>query len=353
MGCAVSFLPLVVVLPLWVVGATVSPFAEVEELEPWSFDAANVAKRAMSSSSVRGTEGDDVRLTVVTRSGFRPQCLANLRASLAAQVGVSFVHLISNDAGPEGRAAIDEQIGERRSTSTTSVVDVDRYDFNRGPGNKCYSTKYLKVLYRLAPANSWIVTLDDDARLVHPDQLLRVKEAAAAAEPTDVLLQDAFLGKHEVDVYPRYTPEYEGGAIPKIDTSNTIYHKSATDHLRWVGKCGGDKRLFLQLVQKNYTLKHIPTSNPGVWANYNGQAKQNLSNCEVIHLAPGERDFLRSPAYRAARVDPSPWLVDQAQVHYKRLMQEKKRKHTGRLPPDFPTTTRWRRRRGRRRRRRS
>mmetsp|Transcript_13081 Transcript_13081/g.42641 ORF Transcript_13081/g.42641 Transcript_13081/m.42641 type:complete len:158 (-) Transcript_13081:17-490(-) len=147
------------------------------------------------------------------------------------------------------------------------------------------------------------------------------------AKPTDILLQDALLGKYADRVYPLYTPEYESGKIPKIDTSNAIYHKSATERLQWpetMGKCGGDKRLFMELVKQNYTMRHIPTRNPGIWANYNGQAHQHLNNCSVDNLAPGEREFLRSPAYRGARIEPSPRLIERAQLHYDWINHEQK-----------------------------
>mmetsp|Transcript_13081 Transcript_13081/g.42640 ORF Transcript_13081/g.42640 Transcript_13081/m.42640 type:complete len:215 (-) Transcript_13081:605-1249(-) len=156
---------LVVVVPLLTgAAATPWPFAdEVEEIAPWtSFDEANLAKRAMSPAP---RCNGDVKLAVVTRSGFRPQCLANLQASLAAQVGVTFVQVISNDAGRDGRKSILEQTKRRGNLGDVKVVDVDRYLFNKGLKNKCYTTKYLEGLYAQVPPDSWIITLDDDARL--------------------------------------------------------------------------------------------------------------------------------------------------------------------------------------------
>ena len=305
---------------MMVASASLPEFFERPELEPWRYSAMNAEPRRWTPELTENwTDGKGPFLTIATRSGFRPECLSNLMASLAAQKGVQFLQFVSNDAGVPGRAAIEGHIfygTGNRSMHDIRIVDVDRSKFKNG---KCYSTKYLKVLYALAPDDSWIVTLDDDARLTNEWQLRRIQEAVKYADPQrDILLQDAFLGKYHVLVYPNYTKDY--GDFPKIDTANTIFHKSAAMKLLFLnGKCGGDKKLFLQLLSKNYRIRHISQPQPGVWANYDGQAKQELSVCDVMNLAPGERQFLLSPAYQGARLEPNQLLIKQAQDHYARL----------------------------------
>ena len=342
------------------------PFLEVEEIPAWEFDSVNARKRQDHGLKEDLRNASLPLITVVTRSGFRPRCLANLQASLAAQRGVDFLQIISNDAGPAGRAALELHVP--RAKHTMKIVDLDRSDFlGRHSSNKCYSTKYLRKLYSLAPADSWIVTLDDDARLVDADQLRRIQVAASFADPkSHLLLQDAFLGKNDIVVYPNYTDVYENGHVPKIDTANTIFHQSATSRLAFSTlRCGGDKQLFLQLIRDyNYTLAHVTSGasflsassegpetssekeevslseggggNPGVWANYDGQAKQDISLCDVAHLAPGEATFLASKAYQVARLEPTPDLEAQAAQHYVRLLLWKS-KATQLIPPENMT----------------
>jgi len=300
------------------------PGSMIKEIPLFKDDVVNAACRGRATF-VSSTDNLDNKailpsITVVTRSGFRPQCLANLQASLGAQRGVQggFLQIISNDAEKPGWTFVStyQQFGNS-SHHRIRLLNLKRENYYTSKG-RCHSTKYLQSLYAMVPKNSWIVTLDDDARLTDSQQLRRIQLAASRSNPEqDVLLQDTFMGKKVIVKYPNYTFAYENATIPKIDTAAVIFHQSATKSIEWSGRCGGDKLIFKQLVEDgHYRPVHISQYTPGAWANYDGAAKQTLSYCNIIQLAPGERTFLDSREYRQAYLQPNDDLEDIAEVYH-------------------------------------
>jgi len=242
-------------------------------------------------------------ITIVTRSGFRPSCLNNLQASIAAQNVSNVLQIVSNDARRRGRTFLEDH--QQRSKHEFRIVDLDRSQFWAEDSTEvqCASSKYLNLLYREVPKDSWVMTLDDDSRLVRADQIRRVQRAAYRADAkTDVLLQDAYMWlNRSFRIYPNYT---EAGTVV-VDTSNFIFHQSAVKHLDFGAACGGDKVSFRQLLDAGYKPLAIRQPTPGVWGNYAGPAKQRLVTCDVHGLAPFEAPLVNSSLYKDAIVPAS------------------------------------------------
>ena len=305
-----------------------------------SFDygGLNIVMRSdpLTSVSTESYDGELPNVTVVTRSGFRPACFNNLQGSLAAQE-TGFRQVVSNDANTKGLEFL--QAHAAKAQFQLDIVDLDRTKFWQKGRVQCASSRYLNTLYRQVPKDSWIMTLDDDSRLVDAEQLLRVRRGAARADPTtDILLQDAYMWtNHSFRIYPNYT---ESKIV--IDTANFIFHQSAVRHLDFGPACGGDKVGFRRLLDAGYRTLHLRTPHPGVWANYAGPAHQRLVSCDIPTVGPVEAPMLNSSRYNEALV-PAELFQHDAERHQAHL-----RSHNYRVPK--PAVV-WRQRRRRRSRR--
>jgi len=260
-------------------------------------DDFSLTSTSTSTSTSRRSRPHLANVTIVTRSGFRPACLNNLQASLAAQSTSEFRQIVSNDADRHGLRLLEEHRAKARHA--LEIVDLDRRRFWTKGRVQCASSRYLNTLYERVPRDSWIMTLDDDSRLVDPDQILRARRAAARSDPTtDVLLQDAYMWTNRsFRVYPNYT-----ASKIWIDTANVIFHRSAVSQLDFGAACGGDKVGFRRLLDAGYRPVAIRQATPGVWANYAGPAHQRLVDCDVHRLAPGEDRMTANATYRNAKV---------------------------------------------------
>lgn len=295
--------------------------ADIPIILPKHLDYWNSKHRAHHRSVGVGTlQGSPPQITVVTRSSFRPRCFSKLQASLRAQSGVvgGFTWIISNDAGSDGHTYLREAT-KNWSSHEIRIVDIDHDHFYK-LHNRCASSQYLNTLYTHVSDNSWIVTIDDDARLLDERHLAQVQAAASLSNAaSEILLQDAWMWKGSALVrYPNYTLAYANSTFPKIDTLNVIFHKSAVTHIRFGGVCGGDKIMMKQLLNASYQFVHIKQDLPGCWANYDGAAHQRQSKCNISELAPQELSLIRSEVYRREFQAPSALWDAKAQLHHRR-----------------------------------
>ena len=240
-------------------------------------------------------------LTIVTRSGFRPGCFNKLQASLAAQSTSDFSQIVSNDANRSGFKFLEAH--KAKAQHDFRIVNLDRADFWTKNRVQCASSRYLNALYGEVARDSWIMTLDDDSRLLLPDQIERVRRGCARSDPhRDVVLQDAYMWtKRSFRKYPNYTESHI-----QVDTANFIFHASAAKHLDFGAKCGGDKMAFQRLLDNGYKPKFLRQPAPGVWANYAGPAHQRLVKCDLPTVAgPKEVELIASDRYQRAIVPPN------------------------------------------------
>lgn len=298
---------------LWVLLWRASAECTTAPLSSWVADFElneyNKLRRESFKSIGDGPASESTKLTIVTRSGFRPHCLSNLQASLAGQQNVRFQQVISNDAGKPGRDAV-------KAHGNMKIIDMH---VPKTKSKHCYSSTYLNRLYKHVHHDHWIMTLDDDARLVDADQLRLVRDAVARLDPDkEMLLQDALMWRQpHMVVYPNFTRDWGHGVYPKIDTGNVIFNKRAVDKIEFTEQCGGDKKMFDQLLSHNVTPVFLDQPKPGVWTNYDGRAFQAYAFCNISELASAkELALVQSKAYCQAHLEPNATMLGLSIKHH-------------------------------------
>lgn len=288
-------------LLLWRASSECTTAPTSKWVEEFELNAYNRLRRQSFRSVRDGPRSESTKLTIVTRSGFRPHCLSNLQASLAGQRNVHFQQVISNDAGEPGRDAVKAY----EKFHPIKIIDMQ---VPKTKSKHCYSSTYLNRLYKHVHRDHWIMTLDDDARLVDADQLRLVRDAVAQLDPDrEMLLQDALMWRQpHIVVYPNFTQDWGHGVYPKIDTGNVVFNKRAVDKFEFTEQCGGDKKMFDQLLSHNVTPVFLDQPKPGLWTNYDGRAFQAYALCNISELAgDNERALVQSRAYCQAHLQPN------------------------------------------------
>ena len=233
-------------------------------------------------------------MSIITRSGLagRDPLFGPMRDSVLQQDFSRVHHLISTQHKscgylPPWREESPSQCGVRTTIVQARLNLTKSFADPNGGGNmkRCPHNKFLRELLDSVGPRSWIMIVDDDARLLSPHHVSNVMREASRSPTNTVLLQPSRVGnnesKHEYKhldgktIWPMHGWPDRSMAYLRVDMTNLVFHQSMAKHIILSNQCGADKLIFKMLLRAGGKPRELDANvtGVGIWGNYRGQSR--------------------------------------------------------------------------------
>ena len=252
------------------------------------------SSHALPKGCVANDDAKSSGMSIITRSGLagRDPLFGPMRDSVLRQDFSRLHHLISTQHKscgylPPWREEPSPQCGVRTTIVQARLNLTKGFSVGNGGGNmkRCPHNKFLKELLDSVGNRSWIMIVDDDARLLSPHHVSNVMREASRSPKNTVLLQPSRVGNNESiheyrhldgkTIWPMHGWPDRSTAYLRVDMTNLVFHQSMAKHIVLSNQCGADKLIFRMLLRAGGKPRELNANitGVGIWGNFRGQSR--------------------------------------------------------------------------------